>query len=188
MMMWILSIAFLLVSFLAGDLWIDQDRDLPYDEVVAIVGFVVVAVFSPAAGVVALTYSTGVWIWIMVGIEIRIFLTLAVMLMMMTMTVKVRMFAHTPHVSVRLELIKISRKTREKETNLTKTRFWTQLVIAPSLDALSTDALVERVHPARGSVRHGGGEEVVGWGVLHLDNDDDGDCIEKEEDDEDWSL
>ena len=43
----------------------------------------------------------------MVGIEIRIFLTIAVMLMMMTMTEKVRMFAHTPHVSVRLELIKI---------------------------------------------------------------------------------
>ena len=191
MMTWILSIAFLLVSFLAGDLWIDQDRDLPYDEVVAIVGFVVVAVFSPAAGVVALTYSTGVWIWIMVGIEIRIFLILlmiAVMMMMMTMTEKLGIFAHTLHVSVRLELIKISRKTGEKETNLTKTRFWTQLVIAPSLDALSTDALVERVHPARGSVRHGGGEEVVGWGVLHLDNDDDGDCIEREEDDEDWSL
>ena len=59
----------------------------------------------------------------MVGIEIMIFLMIAVMMMMMTMTVKVSMFAHTPHVSVRLELIKISRKTREKETNLTKTRF-----------------------------------------------------------------
>ena len=59
----------------------------------------------------------------MVGIEIRIFLMIAVMLMMMTMTEKVRMFAHTPHVSVRLELIKISRKTREKQANLTKTRF-----------------------------------------------------------------
>ena len=108
--------------------------------------------------------------------------------MMMTMTVKVRMFAHTPHLSVRLELIKIWRKTREKQANLTKTRFWTQLVIAPSLDALSTDALVERVHPARGSVGHGGREEIVGWGVLHLDNDDGGDCIEKEEDGEDWLL
>ena len=61
MMTWILSIAFLLVSFLAGvqDLWIDQ----PYDKVVAVVGFVVVAVLSSAAGVVALTHSAGVWIW-----------------------------------------------------------------------------------------------------------------------------
>ena len=43
----------------------------------------------------------------MIGIDIRIFLMIALMLMMMTMTEKVRMFAHTLHVSVRLELIKI---------------------------------------------------------------------------------
>ena len=62
MMMWISSIAFLLVPFLIGvqDLWIDQGWELPYDKVVAVVGFVVVAVFSSAAGIVALTHPAGV--------------------------------------------------------------------------------------------------------------------------------
>ena len=62
----------------------------------------------------------------MVGIKIMMIMMMVVtiaIMMMMTMTYKLGMFAHSPHVSVRLELIKISRKTREKQANLTKTRF-----------------------------------------------------------------
>ena len=40
-------------------------------------------------------------------------------------------------------------------------------MVTSRFDALPRDALVERVHPARGSVGHGGGEEVVGGRVLH---------------------
>ena len=39
-------------------------------------------------------------------------------------------------------------------------------MVTSRFDALPRDALVERVHPARRPVGHGGGEEVVGGRVL----------------------
>ena len=40
-------------------------------------------------------------------------------------------------------------------------------MVTSRFDALPRDALVEGVHPARRPVGDGGGEEVVGGGVLH---------------------